>query len=169
MLFNCGIGDVSWESLGKQGDQTSQSERKSTQNTLWKVWCWSWSSNTLATWCEEPTHWKRPWCWERLKTGEESDRGEMDEWYRWCNGHEHGQTLGDGEGQRSLACCRSCGHKELDTTRQLNNNMGEEAAFKVCFSLIYYPVRPPVLSQFPEPFHLASLHCIFSSLAFSCH
>ena len=24
-------------------------------------WCWSWSSNTLATWCEEPTHWKRPW------------------------------------------------------------------------------------------------------------
>ena len=24
---------------------------------------WSWSSNTLATWWEEPTHWKRPWCW----------------------------------------------------------------------------------------------------------
>ena len=23
--------------------------------------CWSWSSNTLATWCKEPTHWKRPW------------------------------------------------------------------------------------------------------------
>ena len=28
---------------------------------------WSWSSNTLATWCEEPTYWKRPWCWERSK------------------------------------------------------------------------------------------------------
>ena len=28
------------------------------------------SSNTLATWCEEPTHWKRPCCWERLKAGE---------------------------------------------------------------------------------------------------
>ena len=38
----------------------------------WKNWCWSWSSNTLATWCEEPTHWKRPWCWERLRT-----RGEV--------------------------------------------------------------------------------------------
>ena len=25
------------------------------------------STNTLATWCEELTHWKRPWCWERLK------------------------------------------------------------------------------------------------------
>ena len=24
----------------------------------WKDWCWS--SNPLATWCEEPTHWKRP-------------------------------------------------------------------------------------------------------------
>ena len=28
---------------------------------------WSWSSNTLDTWCEESTHWKRPWCWERLR------------------------------------------------------------------------------------------------------
>ena len=26
----------------------------------WKGWCWSWNSNTLATWCEELTHWKRP-------------------------------------------------------------------------------------------------------------
>ena len=30
---------------------------------------WSWNSNTLATWCEELTHWKRSWCWERLKAG----------------------------------------------------------------------------------------------------
>ena len=35
--------------------------------------CWSWNSNTLATWCEERTHWKRPWCWERLKVGGEGD------------------------------------------------------------------------------------------------
>ena len=42
----------------------------------WKDWCWSWSSNTLATWCNEPTHWKRPWCWERLRAGREvGDRG----------------------------------------------------------------------------------------------
>ena len=32
-------------------------------------------SNTLATWCKELTHWKRPWCWERLKAkGEEGSR-----------------------------------------------------------------------------------------------
>ena len=35
----------------------------------WKDWCWSWNSNTLAAWCEELTHLKRPWCWERLKAG----------------------------------------------------------------------------------------------------
>ena len=35
-------------------------------NIHWKDWCWSWNSNPLATWCEL-THWKRPWCWERLK------------------------------------------------------------------------------------------------------
>ena len=56
-----------WESFGLQGDQTSQSKRKSTLNVHWKDWCWSWSSDTLATWCKEVTHWKRPWCWERLK------------------------------------------------------------------------------------------------------
>ena len=42
---------------------------------LWKDWCWGWNSNNLATSCEELTHWKRPLCWERLKTGEEDDRG----------------------------------------------------------------------------------------------
>ena len=33
----------------------------------WKDWCRTWSSNTLVTWCKELTHWKGPWCWERLK------------------------------------------------------------------------------------------------------
>ena len=46
-------------------------------NILWKVWCWSWSSNT---WCKELTHWKRPWCWERLKAGGEGDDRGWDGW-----------------------------------------------------------------------------------------
>ena len=37
------------------------------------------------------------------------------------NGHELEQTLGDSEGQGSLACCSPWGHKELDTTWQVNN------------------------------------------------
>ena len=39
-----------------------------------------WSSNTLATWCEEPTHWKSPWCWERLNVGQEGDDRVWDGW-----------------------------------------------------------------------------------------
>ena len=39
-----------------------------------KDWCWSWNSNTLATWWEL-THLKRSWCWERLMVGEGDDRG----------------------------------------------------------------------------------------------
>ena len=36
--------------------------------------------NIPTTWCEQPTHWKRPWCWERLKAeGREGDRG----WDGW--------------------------------------------------------------------------------------
>ena len=46
----------------------------------WKYWCWSWISNTLATWCEELTHLKRPWCWARLKAGGEGDDRGWDGW-----------------------------------------------------------------------------------------
>ena len=43
-----------------------------------KGWCWS--SNTLATWWEEPAHWKWPWCWEKLKAGGEGDDRGWDGW-----------------------------------------------------------------------------------------
>ena len=46
---------------------------RSVLSVHWKDLCWSWNSNILATWCEELTHWKRPWCWERLKAGGEGD------------------------------------------------------------------------------------------------
>ena len=68
------------ESLGLQGDPTSPSYMRSVLNIHWKDWCWSWNSNTLATWCEELTHLKRPWYWERLRVrGEGDDRG----WKGW--------------------------------------------------------------------------------------
>ena len=49
-------------------------------NIHWKDWCWSWNSSTLAIWCEELTHWKRPWFWERLKAGGEGDNRGWDGW-----------------------------------------------------------------------------------------
>ena len=75
MLLNCGVAEDSWESLGLQGVPTSPSQRRSVLGFHWKDWCWSWNSNTLATWWEELTHLKRPWCWERLKAGGEGDGG----------------------------------------------------------------------------------------------
>ena len=80
MLSNCGAREDSWESLGQQGDQTSGCWWKSSLNIHWKDWCWSWNSNTLATWCEELTHLRRPWCWERLKAGGEGDGRGWDDW-----------------------------------------------------------------------------------------
>ena len=93
-------------------------------NTHWKDWCWSWSSNTLATWREELTHLKRPWCWGRLKAGEGDDRGQdgcMTSWTQWPwvwasseNSEEQGNSV----------CCSLWGCKELKPTERLNNNIG---------------------------------------------
>ena len=47
---------------------------------------------------------------------------EMVRQHHRLNGHEFEQTLGDGEGQRNLACCSPWGRKESDTIEQLNNN-----------------------------------------------
>ena len=63
----------------------------------------SWNSNTLATWCEEVTHLKRPWCWERLRAGGERDnRG----WNGWMTSSTQWTWVwtnpGDSEGQGSL-------------------------------------------------------------------
>ena len=64
--------------------------------------------------CKEPTHWIRPWCWERCKAkGEEDGR----EWNGYIatliNGHKHEQTLGDSGGQGSLACCNLWGLQKV--------------------------------------------------------
>ena len=57
--FSCSV--VS-NSLWPHDRQHTRPPRPSVLNIHWKVWCWSWNSNTLATWCKELTHLKRPWC-----------------------------------------------------------------------------------------------------------
>ena len=111
----------SGESLRLQGDQTSQSLRKSVLNIHWKDWCWSWSSNTLAIWWEEMTHWKRSWCWEGGWEEKGTTEDEMVGWHHRLDGLKFEQTLGDSERQGSLACCSPWGCKELDMTERLNN------------------------------------------------
>ena len=83
----------------------------------WKDWCWSWSSNTLATWCEELIHWKRPWCWERLKAEGEGGNGGWDGWmasptqwmWVWANSGRWWRT-------GKPDCHSPWDHKELDMT-----------------------------------------------------
>ena len=72
---------------------------------------------------EELTHWKRFWCWERLKEkGERSSRG----WDGWMASSSQltwvEQTQRNSEGQGSLACCIQGGCKESDMTNQLSTH-----------------------------------------------
>ena len=60
--------------------------------------------------------------WKPKEKGKTEE--EMAGWHHRLNGHEFEQTLGDGEGQGSRACCSLWGHKELDITEGLNNNNG---------------------------------------------
>ena len=58
--------------------------------------------------------------WGQEEKGVTDD--EMVGWYHQINEHEFEQTLGDSEGQGSLACCSPWGHKESDTMERLNNS-----------------------------------------------
>ena len=84
-----------------------------------------WNSSTLATWCEELTYWKRPWCWERLKAGEEGDDRGWDGWmasptqWTWVWANSMRRTGKPGVLQ-NRASQRDC--KQLDMTERLNNN-----------------------------------------------
>ena len=80
MLLNSDVGEDSWESLGLQRDPTSPSYRKSVLNIHWKDWCWSWNSNTLATWFENSLE-------KMLMLGKiESRRRREQQRMRWLDG-----------------------------------------------------------------------------------
>ena len=56
--------------------------------------------------------------WRQEEKGRTEDK--MVRWHHWLDGHEFGWTPGVGDGQGSLACCSPWGHKESDTTEELN-------------------------------------------------
>ena len=93
MLSNCGAGEDSWE-LPWTARRSNQSILKEIKlDIYWKDWCWS--SNTLATWSKESTHWKDP---DAGKDGGQEEKGmtedEMVGWHHWLDGHEFKQALG---------------------------------------------------------------------------
>ena len=65
--------------------------------------------------------------WRQEEKGMTGD--EMVGWHHWLNGHKFEQTVGDGEGQGSLACCSSWGLEELDMTEELNNHLHKTGKF----------------------------------------
>ena len=56
--------------------------------------------------------------WGQEEKGTTED--EMARWHHRLDGHQFEWTLGVGDGQGGLVCCNSWGHKESDTTEQLN-------------------------------------------------
>ena len=121
MLLNCGVGEVSWESLGLQGDPTSLFYRRLVLGVHWKDWFWSWSSKLWP--CHEKS-WpigKDPDArrgWGEKEKGTTVD--EMAGWHHRLDRYEFEWTPGIGDGQEVLACCDSWGLKVSDTTEQLN-------------------------------------------------
>ena len=81
------------------------------------------SVNTLATWCKEPAHWKRPWCWERLRARGEGGNKRIDgrmasstQWTRVSANSRRQWGTGKPGGLQSM------GLQELDMTEWRNNN-----------------------------------------------
>ena len=130
---------------------------------LWKEWCWSWNSTTLATSCEELTQWKRPdagrdWGQEQKGTTED----EMAGWHHRLNGHEFEWTPGAGDGQGGLACCDSWGHR-------VRHYWATELNWRICqfssrlsilweYTCLYYMILCiPVVSIVTYPFSVLIL------------
>ena len=126
-LLNC-VGEDSWESLGLQGDQTSQS---------WGNQPWIFIGRTDAE--AEVSILLCPPDAKSQLIGKDPDAGK--DWrqekgmtedkmvgrHHWFNGLEFEQAPGDSEGQGSLVWCSPWDHKESNTTEQLNNNKFKSA------------------------------------------
>ena len=120
MLLNCGVGKGFWESLGLQGDQTSQSKEMSPEYSL--------QGQMLTLKLQYFGHpmQRTDSLQKTLMLGKiegRRRRGREDEmvgWHHWLNGHEFEQTPEDSEGEGSLVHFSPSGCKELDTAELLN-------------------------------------------------
>ena len=128
MLFNCGVGEDSWEFLDSK--EIKPVNPKGNQS-----WIFIGRSDAEA---QDPITWP-PDAKNKL-TGKDPDAGkdwgqeekgltedEMVGWHHRLDAHEFEQALGVGDGQGNLECCSPWGCKESDTTEQLNRTELEKA------------------------------------------
>ena len=92
----------------------------------------------------------KDWRW-KVKRGA---GGEMVRQHHWLNGPEFEQTLGDSEGQKSLACCSPRGHKRLEATWLFNNNS------RCIYVSTTFSTRP--ILSFPLYVHRSDLYVCIS-------
>ena len=122
MVLNYGVGEDSWESLGLQGDPTSQSILKeispgcSLEGLMLKLKLQYFGHLVQRTDSFEKTDAGKDWGQEEKGMTEDDVVG----WHHWLNGHKFGWTPGVGDGQGGLACCGSGVCKESDMTERLN-------------------------------------------------
>ena len=120
-------------------------------------------SNTLATWCEELIHLKRPWCWERFKVGGEGDDRGLGGWMApptqwtwvwvnseswWCAGSQHGS---------SHPWQRSCGEAWYAKASQDSRGppwtcLSIYPKTRICFTILRLSPTPLTLTGgYPQP------------------
>ena len=119
MLFNCGAGEDSWESLDSKKIKLISPKRNQPWIFIGRTDA---EAETPMLWpWEGLTHWKRPWCWERLRAEGERDNRGWDGWmasltqwtWVWASSESWWWTGRPG-------VLQSMDHKESDTTEQLN-------------------------------------------------
>ena len=154
MLSNCGAGEDSWDSLGQQGDQPVHPKGNQSWIIIGRTVA---EAEAPVLWSPDVSSWlvgKDPDAgkdWRQKENG--MSENEMAGWHYWCNGHELGQTLEDGEGQRGLACCSSWSHKELAITGWLNNCNNNTIKVMWLISLSFSSLKIPCcinLMPFPS-------------------
>ena len=125
MVLNCGVREDSWETLGQQGDQTSQSwisigrtDTEAETPELWPPDAKSWlirkdpdGARFGSTYSRKDPDAGKDW----RREGKRMTADEMVGWHHRFDGHESEQALGAGDGQGSLACCSPWGCKESAT------------------------------------------------------
>ena len=150
MLLNCGAWDDSWESLElkiKPGNPKVNQpwifiRRTDAEAEAPILWPPDAKSQLIG---KDPDA-RKDWGQEEKELTEDGMVG----WQYQVNGHEFEQTQGDSEGQGSLVCCSSWGHKESDTA--LNNNKRRPDWVPG----ITYPIYPTIqylVHYSPSPLH----------------